>query len=199
MFLTLICDMPKELNTDEMIKKLNILTALAKEKETSKNIIDRLGVVVIYSSMVEFDLVQAARLIEQIILKKQFLDGTVGFQPHEDSWFFDQQVRSRKIISEIKKILPFKAVKPQDENVAKKITELIKDFLSVAGKYLTSRNLIFHHLTNPKKNLKDIEMEIEKTVTNFHKVTEARIKFFELAQPYRFSEKEIQYFYGNLK
>jgi len=197
MLLILICDMPKELNTDEMIKKLNILTDLAKEKVTSKNIIDRLGVVTVYSSMVEFDLIQAARLTEQIILKKQFLDGTVGFEPHEDSWFFDQQIRSRKIISEIKKILPFKAVKPQDENVAKKVTESIEDFLSVADKCLTSRNLIFHHLVNPKKNLKDIEMEIEKTITNFHKVTEAHRKFFELAQPYRFSEKEIQYFYGN--
>ena len=193
----MICDMPKELNTDEMIKKLNILTDLAKEKETSKNIIDRLGVVTVYSNMVDFYLIQTARLVEQIILKKQFLDGTVRSQPHEDSWFFDQQVPSRRIISKIKKILPFKAVKPQDEEGAKKVTELTKDFLFVADKYLTSRNLIFHHLTNPKKTLKDIETEIEKTITNFHKFTKAHRKFFELAQPYRFSEKEIQYFYGN--
>ena len=189
-------DMPKELNTDEMIKKLAILIALAKEKETSKNIIDRLGVVTVYSNMVDFFLIQTARLAEQIILKKQSLDGTVSFKPHEDSWFFDQQVPSRRIISVIKKILPLKAVKPQDETVAKEITESVTDFLSIAGKYLTSRNLIFHHLTNPKKTLKDIQVEIQKTITNFHKFTKAHTKLFELARPYRFSEKEIQYFYG---
>ena len=188
--------MPKELNTDEMIKKLAILIALAKEKETSKNIIDRLGVVTVYSNMVDFFLIQTARLAEQIILKKQSLDGTVSFKPHEDSWFFDQQVPSRRIISVIKKILPLKAVKPQDETVAKEITESVTDFLSIAGKYLTSRNLIFHHLTNPKKTLKDIQVEIQKTITNFHKFTKAHTKLFELARPYRFSEKEIQYFYG---
>jgi len=119
MFPVLICVMSKELNTDEMIKKLNILTSLAKEKETSKNIVDRLGVVMIYSSMVDFYLIQVARLAEQIILKTQLLDGAVTFQPHEDSWFFDRQIRSRRIISEIKKLLPFKAVKPQDESKAK--------------------------------------------------------------------------------
>lgn len=191
--------MPKELNTDEMIKKLNILTALAKEKETSKNIIDRLGVVMVYSNMVDFYLIQAARLTEQIILKKQFLDGTVRFQPHEDSWFFDQQIKSRRIISEIKKLLPLKAVKSQDEVIAKEITESVKDFLSIAGNYITSRNLIIHHLANPKKTLKNIEFEVQKTITNFHKFTEAHRKFFELAQPYRFSKKELQYFYGNLE
>jgi len=188
--------MSKELNIDETIKKLSILSDLAEEKETSKNIIDRLGVVTVYSNMVEFGLVQTARLIEQIILKKQSLDGTVSFEPHEDSWFFDQQIASRRIISVIKKILPFKAVKPQDETVAKEITESVTDFLSIAGKYLTSRNLIFHHLTNPKKTLKDIETEIEKTITNFDKFTKAHTKLFELSQPYRFSKKDIQYFYG---
>lgn len=189
--------MSKELNIDETIKKLSMLTDLAKKKETSKNIIDRLGVVTVYSNMADFYLIQTARLAEQIILKKQFLDGNVRFWPHEDSWFFDQQIKSRRIISVIKKILPFKAVKPQDEEGAKKVTELTKDLLSIAGKYLTSRNLIFHHLANPKKTLKDIETEIEKTITNFHKFTKAHRKFFELAQPYRFSEKEMQYFYGN--
>jgi len=197
MLLILICDMSKELNTGEMLKKLATLTNLANEKETSKNIIDRLGVVTVYSNMVDFYLIQTARLVEQIILKKQVLDKTVRSQPHENSWFFDQQVPSRRIISRIKKILPFKAVKPQDETIAKETTESVTDFLSIADKYLTSRNLIFHHLTNPKKTLKDIETEIEKTITNFHKFIKAHTKLFELAQPYRFSEKEIQYFYGN--
>ncbi len=153
----------------------------------------------VYSNMVDFYLIQMARLAEQIILKKQSLDGTIRFEPHEDSYFFDQQVRSRKIISVIKKILPFKAVKPQDETVAKEITEAMTDFLSIAGKYLTSRNLIFHHLTNPKKTLKDIEVEIQKTITNFHKFKKAHTRLFELARPYRFSEKENQYFYGDKK
>ena len=122
MFPVLICVMSKELKTDEMIKKLNILTSLAKEKETSKNIVDRLGVVMIYSSMVDFYLIQAARFAEQIILKTQLLDGAVTFQPHEDSWFFDRQIRSRRIISEIKKLLPFKAVKPQDADFSRPIS-----------------------------------------------------------------------------
>jgi len=103
--------MSKELNTDEKIDKLNILSKLARKKENSKDIIEMIGVVTVYSSMVDFTLVQAARLAEQILLKGKLADGKKTFLPHEDIWFFDHQIRSRVILKEIKKLLPFKATK----------------------------------------------------------------------------------------
>ena len=69
--------MSKKLSFTDQIKKLDLLTKKAKLREKSTNIVDKIGVVTIYSSAIDFALIQAGRLLEQIILKKQLL-----IQPH---------------------------------------------------------------------------------------------------------------------
>jgi len=93
----------KKLSTTDQIEKLESLIKKAKLREKSPNIVDKMGVVTIYSSAIDFALIQSARLLEQIVLKKELSVGIPTFEPHEDDWFFDQQIRSRKIITEIKK------------------------------------------------------------------------------------------------
>jgi len=80
--------MTKELTTDEKIEKLNYLSKLAKEKENSKDIIEKIGIVTVYSSMVDFTLVQAARLVEQIVLKDKLAEGKEypGFEGKQMSY-----------------------------------------------------------------------------------------------------------------
>ncbi|MCH8915821.1 MAG: hypothetical protein IIA82_08280 [Thaumarchaeota archaeon] len=192
--------MTKELTTDEKIKKLNYLSKLAKEKENSKDIIEKIGIVTVYSSMVDFTLVQAARLVEQVLLKGKLAEGKeITLQPHGDLWFFEHQVRSRAILKEIKKLLPFKATKPEDEDKAKFVNNSVKDFITISDKFLTARNSIIHHILNPKKDMKKVESDLKKTITLFHKFMEIQKNFFEVAQPYRFSKKEMEFFYGKSK
>ncbi len=187
--------MGKELSTDEKIKKLKMLTRLAKEKENSKNLIEKIGIVTVYSSMVDFTLVQAARLVEQIQLKEQLTSEKVNYQPHEDSWFYDHQIRSRRILGEIKKLLPFKDTTPDDGKKVKGVNDSAKNFIEISNKFLTSRNVIIHHILNPKKDLETVERDLDETITLFHEFMEIQTTFFNVLQPYRFSEKEIKYFY----
>ena len=65
--------MSKKLSTIDQIKKLDLLTKKAKLREKSTNIVDKIGVVTIYSSSIDFTLIQTARLLEQIILKTSSL------------------------------------------------------------------------------------------------------------------------------
>ena len=189
--------MKKELTTDEKIAKLNYLSKLAREKEKNKDVIEKIGVVTIYSSMVDFTLVQAARLVEQIQLKDKLFGGKeITYQPHEDSWFYDHQIRSRTILKELKKLLPFKAMKQEDEKKAKAVNDSATEFITAADKFLTLRNSIIHHILNPKKDMKNVEDNLDKTIILFHKFMEIQKRFFDTSRPYRFSEKEIEFFYG---
>lgn len=52
--------MNEKLNVDRMIEKLNTITQLAKNKEKSQDIVERIGVIVVYSASVDHVLIQAA-------------------------------------------------------------------------------------------------------------------------------------------
>lgn len=188
--------MTKKLSTTDQIEKLESLIKKAKLREKSPNIVDKMGVVTIYSSAIDFALIQSARLLEQIVLKKELSVGIPTFEPHEDDWFFDQQIRSRKIITEIKKKFPFTTPKSKDEDIVKKINKLGIEFLKESDKFLTFRNKIMHHLFSPKYDLNKILSTIEKTILQYHKVIETYKNFTSVVYPYRFGPKEIRYFYG---
>ena len=119
--------MNEKLNTDKMIEKLSTITKLAKDKEKSHDIVERIGIIAVYSASVDHVLIQAARLVEQIILKSHLAEGKeIKFQPHEDDWFYDQQIKSRRIMSEIKKILSLQAMDQNDINITQKISDFDK-------------------------------------------------------------------------
>lgn len=132
------------------------------------------------------------------MLKSHLAEGKeIKFHPHEDDWFYDQQIRSRRIMSEIKKILSLQALNQNDDDTAKKVSDLTQRFLRAGNKFLNLRNKTIHHLFSPKEDMEKIENEIEETISTYHQFMKLEVEFFELLQPYRFSESEIKYFYGN--
>ena len=61
------------------------------EGSHDSDLLTKLGAIVIYHGLVECFAIQAARLVEQIILKKQLYEKRQPtFVPHEDTWFYDK-------------------------------------------------------------------------------------------------------------
>ncbi len=186
--------MSKLLNTDQQIEKLNFLEQLAKGVQDSE-LLTKLGSVIIYNGLIEFYAVQAARLIEQIILKKQLREKRQSaFIPHEDTWFYDKQITTRRILKEIKKFLPF-----EDITTGQKYDKEVRDFLKAANEFLDYRNSLIHRLGSPRTNLVGVRHCCDKTIQIYQRVIETQRIMFEALAPYRFSEKEIKIFYNEEK
>jgi len=180
------------LNTDQQIQKLAFLEQLAKERYDSE-LLAKLGSVVIYNGLVEFWAVQAARLLEQILLKSQLHEGKhLAFTPHEDAWFYDNQISTRRILKEIKRFLPLRDIKS-----GQKYDEEVSNFLKAASKFLDYRNSLIHRLASPRTDLEGIKHCCDKLIEIYQQVVQMQRIMFETLGPYRFSEKDVEYFYGN--
>ena len=183
--------MSKLLNTDQQIEKLNFLVQLVKGGQDSE-LLTKLGSVIIYNGLVEFYAVQAARLVEQITLKKQLYEKRQPtFVPHEDTWFYDKQITTRRILKEVRKFLPF-----EDISTGQKYDKEVRDFLKTANEFLDYRNSLIHRLGSSRTDLEDVRHCCDKTIQIYQRVIETQRTMFETLAPYRFSEKEIDFFYG---
>ena len=188
----------KLLSTDEQIAKLTHLTAIAEAAASEPELIKRLGAVMIYAGEVDFIAIQAARLVEQIMLKAALTEEKEPpFQPHDDTYFYDNQVSTRLILKGIEKLLPFRSVHPEEDDAAGRVNQLTSRFLQAAHDFLNYRNAIIHHLASPKKTLDDIDALCDKAIATFHRVWDSQRDFFEAAGPYRFGPRELEYFYGD--
>jgi hypothetical protein len=190
--------MKDKLNTDQMIEKLEVLYSYTEKILANNIFIERLGAVTIYAGITDFYTIQSARLLEQIILKAQLLKGDgPSFEPKEDEYFFDNQLKTRNIIKEIKRMLSLKHLdssNPEEENL--KISEITKDYSKKTLKFLDYRNTIMHHIASPKKSIKEIEELIDKAIKAFKDMEASHKIFCETLAPYRFSDNEIDYFYN---
>lgn len=184
------------LNTEEQMQKLNQVQRLADGASSSPEVVGRLGAFVLYSGMVDFMAIQAARLLEQVILKERLATGKATFQPHEDTYFYDSQVSTRGILGEFKRFLPFESSNPSSAAEAKHITESAERMLRFGHRFLNDRNLIVHHIGNPEKTFDDIIALCDKANKTFREFQEAHTTFFKAAAPYRFSESETRHFYA---
>ncbi len=183
--------MSKVLNTDKQIQKLSFLMKLA-EGSNESDLLTKLGSIVIYNGLVEFFAVQAARLLEQIILKPQLQEkGQPTFVPHDDAWFYDKQISARRILKEIKKFLPFKNM-----STGKNYDDEIRNFLQASNEFLDYRNSLIHRLASPKTDLEDIRHCCDRAIQIYQKVIETQKIMFEALAPYGFSKKETDFFYG---
>ncbi len=183
--------MSKLLNTDQQIEKLSFLMQLAEGSHDS-DLLTKLGAIVIYHGLVECFAIQAARLVEQIILKKQLYEKRQPtFVPHEDTWFYDKQITTRRILKEIRKFLPF-----EDISTGQKYDKEVRDFLKTANEFLNYRNSLIHRLASPKTDLEGIRHCCDKATQTYQKVIQTQKIMFETLAPYRFSQKEIDFFYG---
>ena len=184
--------MKKVLNTDQQIQKLNFLEKLVKD-EKDTGLLANLGSVLIYCGLVEFWAIQAARLVEQTILKaKLYEKRQLTFTPHEDCWFYDRRISTSRILKGLKKLLPsFK-----DARTGQKYDKEVKNFLTAANEFLSYRNALVHRLASPKINLEDIGRYCDKATQIYQRVVATHRAMCEALAPFRFSEKEIEFFYG---
>jgi hypothetical protein len=181
----------------QQIEKLNEATRLAKEAEKSLDVATRLGASVLYAGMMDFMTIQTARLVEQILLKGQIAIGQEpSFVPHEDDYFYNSKISTKKILEGIKKLLPLKPLGNSPSNDVQRVTELAREMLNMGFEFLKHRNAVVHHIGRPDRTLSDIVQLCDEANRKFEQFLKAHTAFFKAAQPYIFSDEERRYFYG---
>ena len=191
--------MPKKLlSTDEQIKKFEQIMHIANEAAASDDMVRRIGAVTLYAGIVDFLTIQLARLIEQVMLKSQLAAGeNPKFTPSSDSYFYDKRIDSRKIVNDIKKnILPFRAASTDSAVDVEQANILAKTLIKKTNKFLDYRIAIIHHVGSPSMTFQQWNKVCDKAIRAYEDFLSAHKAFFEAVQSYRFSEKELLYFYG---
>ncbi|HLC50481.1 MAG TPA: hypothetical protein VJI97_03565 [Candidatus Nanoarchaeia archaeon] len=140
-------------------------------------------------------MIQTARLFEQIVLKYQLNTTQPSFKPNDDSYFYDKQINSRKIIKEIKKMLPVQPAGKTALEDAEKFNNSVKGVLNSADKFFSYRNVIIHNIGNPQKNINDIQEICNKAISQFKVALAKQTEFMNIAAPFRFGKKELDFFY----
>ena len=101
------------------------------------------------------------------------------------------------IVNEIKKnILPFRAASTDSAVAAEQANVLAQTLIKKTNKFLDYRIAIIHHLGSPKITFPELNTLCDKAIMAYKDFRRAHTAFFEGVQPYRFSEREIRYFYG---
>ncbi len=191
--------MPKKtIPRNEQMNKIQTIMELAKKAAESSDFIQKVAAITLYAGLIDFDTIQAARLVEQIMLKRQLAQNRKpAFSPHEDSYFYDEQIDTRAIFGRIKDLLPFKSIGQENEKDADKANELTEELLKKTHKFLNYRNTLVHNTGNPKKTFESIIEICDKAIEAYQNFLPAHKEFFETLQPFRFGEKELRYFYGS--
>jgi hypothetical protein len=189
--------MRKILTTQEQLKKLSALHALADKGRSSPKPLERLGALALDAGFVDFLVIEAARLLEQIILKGRVASsGPPGFVPHDEQYFYDKQISTRDILKEIKKFLPFEAPNTEGKLEAERITKLAGAMVEKGLSFLNYRNSLLHHIGSPKTPYDKVFELCDKAIAAYEEFLVAHRDYFEAAAPYRFSEDEMRLFYG---
>jgi hypothetical protein len=185
----------KVLSREEFKEKLNVLSLGADSAIEDSDLMKRLGAIATYAAMSDFYAIQAARLIEEIILKAQLATTPITtFEPKGDSFFSDNQVRTRKILSEIKKY--FLALRNSNigDTMVDNISIAAQKYTDSTSSFLVLRNMILHNLCSKDKSIFDISSLVKDAGKKYLIMCESHKEFMLLAQPFRFSEKEIKHF-----
>lgn len=191
--------MPKKLlSTDEQFKKLEQIMHITNEAAASDDLVRRIGAVTLYAGIVDFLTIQLARLIEQVVIKSQLAAGEPPkFTPTTNSHFYDKRIDTRKIVNDIKKnILPFRAACTDSALDAEQANILFNTLIKKTNEFLDYRIGIIHHVGNPSVTFQKWNEVCDKAIHAYNEFLPAHKAFFEAVQSYRFSEKELLYFYG---
>ncbi|MBI2485179.1 hypothetical protein HYW18_03475 [Candidatus Uhrbacteria bacterium] len=193
--------MPKViLSVAQQLSKLSDLQKQAKAGLESSDVIRQLGGLTVYACLTDFYTIQAARLIEQILLKNQVRNGAAPtFEPHEDSYFYDNRIDTRKIVKGIEQLLPLSYPDKEADDDLEGINKVAREYMKRTKNFLNHRNEIVHRLCSPKTMPENIPELIRKTEQTFLDMMTSHAGFFKLAGPFRFGPKEMDSFYGTGK
>ncbi len=185
------------LDSQGQVAKLETAMRLAEAAATSKDLATRLGALVLYAGIVDFFAIQAARLIEQIMLKGQLADGIAPkFLPHDDTYFYGRRISTGRILKGINKLLPFHATDENRRAEADRTTQLAKEMVARGLEFLESRNPLLHQIGSSSRSFDDVVFLVDQAIPRYHAFREAHTKFFESAGPYAFGPSELAHFYG---
>ena len=185
------------LDTDQQIDKLQQAMRLAKEAAASGETASRLGSLVLCAGVVDFLAIQAARLVEQIVLKGQLAQGhEPAFMPNDDSFFYQRKVPTARILKGIRKLLPFADVSGAKGGEPARITRLAETMIGRGLAFLDHRDPLLHQIGNPSRTFDDVLGMVDPAIAAYHAFREAHKAFFEAAGPYRFGPEEMERFYG---
>ncbi len=175
----------ENLVTEEQLSKLNRIQQLADAASRSPDIERRLGAFVLFAGLVDFQAIQAARLLEKIILKAQAITGaTPTLHPHDDLYFYRKRIRTRHIFMEIRRFLPFGATSSATVNQAREITDFAEQMIDTGLRFYELRNPIVHRIGHPDISFEDVVRKCDRATVIFGEFQEATRRFFEAARPF---------------
>lgn len=189
--------MAQKLDTNGQISKLGAAAKMASEAAASTNVAERLGAVVLYAGMVDYLVIQAARLLEQIMLKAQLANGKPpAFRPNDDAYFYDKKASTGSILKGIRKLLPFTSLYPAAAKEAARITNLAERMIDTGFAFLDYRNPLMHQIGSPNRTFEEVLDLASRAVAAYEEFRQAHAAFFVAVGPYRFGKLELTFFYG---
>lgn len=177
---------------DEQIAKLTELKELAEGGVTSKYLIDKIGSVTIQAGLGEFYSIQLFRALEQVTIKPLMEKGERYEKPKPNEFFYDEKISTRMVLKNIKIITPSKTdvgVESVEKDLAV-INAGVKIFLGIMHKFLDKRNLVIHHMGNPKISFGEIESLVVECQGLFNSAIEEHTKIMPILAPYSLTQKQ---------
>jgi len=182
---------------EEQLVKINELISKANQAAASSDFVTKLGGLTLFAGNIDYLAIQVARAMEQAVLRydliekrplsKQVQDGI----PHEDEWFYDNKVSTRKILKISINYLP--NITGPHESLKEKIREMCE----CGETFLNHRITAIHFLGNPRISKEKMEDAVHKAVATHNEFMLKYKSFREEIQPYLFTSSDKQYFFSN--
>ncbi len=185
------------LTPQENLDSVNQFTKEAQVAVNSTSFLEKLGGLTIFAGVVDFLAIQAARATEQAIMKDDLLNKrpsqlTDPGAPHEDKWFYDHKISTRRIIKQIEAYASrLDAVKHPE------LIKHIRDMVEHGDEFLNNRITAIHYVGNPRISREKMEEAVNDAVTAYIEFDKSFTLFREGIHPFTFSIEERKKFYGD--
>ena len=184
------------LNPKENIDFVNDMFEDAKKGARSNIFLEKMGGLAIVAGIVDFLAIQAARALEQVIIKADIAQGCENFRitdpgaPHEDYWFYDHRISTRRILKETKKYIMIANCEPD-------IKKHVEDMCEHGENFLNDRITAIHYVGNPRISKEKMEEAVNRAFDSFGIFQDAFALFRSKIHNYTFSDVERKKFYGD--
>lgn len=171
-------------------EKMEYLNSLIQEFSNSNNFVNKLALVTIEAGFADFYAIQLARALEQCIIKFQ-IQNKKDFQvPHEDTFFYDEKILTRKILNTIEKEILNQLI---DQNIIEGLSKYLKN----AHAFLNERNVVLHNTGDPKFSKENIISLVENYNQLFSKMIKNHSHIMEQLSPYTLTESQRKTVYSD--
>ena len=182
------------LDTDQQIDKLQQAMRLAEQAAASGETASRLGALVLYAGIIDFLAIQAARLVEQIVIKGQLAQGQQpAFMPNDNSFFYKRKMSTARILKDMRKLLPFADASGEKRGEPARVTKFAETMIGRGLAFLDHRDPLLHQIGNPSRTFDDVLGMVAPAIAAYHAFREAHKTFFEATGPYRFGPEEMEF------